>query len=374
MDFREKNSVLTKSIEHLNQLAAEELNSGDRRRQVDLWVPSESVLAFELELPRVSRRKLEEMLPWMLEERLLGSPDEFEFIVGPSVSVGSVVFAVPKIELSRWLMLAQSHGCDPVRIAPDYLALAYEENRWAICIDAGRMLVRTGVYTGFSTDINSGWIQLEMLARQQPEAVRFSCLQKNEVAIPDFFADKLDSQAGAISWSFAELPAGINLLPARFKSQKSPELRKWWPSAASFALFFLLVLSYLLIQSWVWQRDIAVLESGVSTAYEQLFGEPLRGSAAEAKSLAESKMRMLEHQYVTMQRPPIAQMTSLDRIFSTCTNCDLLLLEQTENGVQMELSEDEQIKARLAGMTEWTHSWQPTDREGIGRLLVEDRR
>ena len=83
---------------------------------------------------------------------------------------------------------------------------------------------------------------------------------------------------------------------------------------------------------------------------------------------------MLEHQYIAMQRPPIAQINSLDRVFSNCADCALLLLEQTENGVQLELSEDDQIKARLAGITEWTYSWQSTDREGIGRLLVEARR
>ena len=337
-------------------------------------MPSESVLVFELDLPKVSRRKLDEMLPWLLEERLLGSPDDYEFVVGPAANTGSLVFAVPRIELSQWMMLARSHGCDPVRIAPDYLALAYEEGRWTVCIDAGRMLVRTGVYTGFATDIDSGWIQLELLARQQPEPVRFSCLQKDEVAVPDYFADKLDTQTGAVSWSFTELPVGVNLLPARFKAQKSPGLQKWWPAAASFVLLFLLSLSYLLIQSRVWQRDIAVLESGVSSAYEQLFGEPLSGSAAEAKSLAESRMRMLEHQYIAMQRPPMAQINSLDQIFSNCTDCALLLLEQTENGVQLELSENDQIKARLAGITEWTYSWQPTDREGVARLLVEARR
>ena len=375
MDFRKKSSVLTtKSIEHLNQLAADELTTGDRGRQIDLWVPSESVLVFELELPRVSRRKLDDMLPWLLEERLLASPDEFEFIVGPPVNSGSLVFAVPRAELSRWLILAQSHGADPVRMAPDYLALAYEEGRWTICIGDGRMLVRTGVYTGFATDIDSGWVQLELLSRQQPEAVRYSCLQKGDVKIPDYFADKLDVQTGAITWSFTELPAGINLLPARLKSGKSSQLGQWWPVAASFAFLFLLTLSYLLIQSWLWQRDIAVLEQGVSVAYDQLFGEPLRGSAVGAKSLAESRMRILEHQYVSMRRPPVAQLVSLDQIFSNCTDCDLILLQQTENGIQLELSESEQIRTRLAGVTEWTYSWQPTDREGVSRLLVEEPR
>jgi type II secretion system protein L len=366
--------LTTRAIEHLNQLAANEQAETGSARYLDLWVPSESILVFELELPRVSRRKLEEMLPWMLEERLLGSPEEFEFIPGPSAGSASLVFVVPRSELSRWLLLAQSHGGIPARMAPDYLALAYEEGRWSICLEAGRMLVRTGAYTGFAADIETGWAQLELLARQQPEPPKYSCLQKGEVSTPEYFADKLDTQSGAINWAFTELPIGINLLPSRLKPKKSSVVRQWWPVAASFAFLFVLTLSYLLVQSWAWQKDIGALNQGVSRAYEQLFGEPLRGPAEEAASLAEAKMRVLEHQYINMQRPPLAQMVSLDRIFSTCVDCDLLALEQTENGIQVELQESEQIKARLAGIPEWEYRWEATDTEGVSRLFVEDQR
>ena len=331
-------------------------------------------MVFELELPKVSRRKLDEMLPWMLEEQLLGAPNEFEFVIGPAAASGTLVFAVPKAELSRWQMLAQSHGGDIVRMAPDYLALPYEDGRWTLCIDDGRILVRTGAYTGFAASIDSGWVQLELLARQQSEPVRYSCLQKNEAVIPEYFAGKLDTQSGSINWSFSELPLGINLLPARLKPKKSSGLRQWWPVAASFAFLFLMVLSFLLVQSWVWQRDIPVLEQGISATYQQLFAEPLRGSAVDAKTQAQAKMSLLEHQYISLQRPPIALLVSLDRVFSTCTDCDMLLLEQSENAIHIELNESEQIKARLAGVTDWSYRWQPTDREGVSRLIVGDGR
>jgi type II secretion system protein L len=366
--------LATRSIEHLNQLAAREPANDGGRGHIDLWVPSESVLVFELELPKVSRRKLDDMLPWMLEEQLLGAPSEFEFVTGPAVASGTLVFAVPKAELSRWQMLAQSHGGSAVRMAPDYLALPFEEGRWTLCIEDGRMLVRTGTYTGFSASIDTGWAQLELLARQKSEPVRYSCLQKTKTDVPEYFTGKLDVQAGSINWSFTELPLGINLLPARLKSKKSSGFRQWWPVAASFAFFCLLALSFLLVQSWVWQRDITVLEQGVSATYQQLFAEPLRGSAADAVDLAQSKMSLLEHQYITLQRPPIAQLVSLDRIFSTCADCDMLLLEQSENGIQIELNESEQIKARLAGLPDWNYRWQPTDSEGVSRLIVEDGR
>jgi len=366
--------LATRSIEHLNQLAAGEPASRGGAGQIDLWVPSESVLVFELELPKVSRRKLDEMLPWMLEEQLLGAPNEFEFVIGPSVAASTLVFAVPKTELSRWQTLAQSYGGNAVRMAPDYLALPYEEGRWTLCIDDGRMLVRTGTYTGFSASIDAGWAQLELLARQQSEPVRYSCLQKSDTIVPEYFSDKLDSQIGSVNWSFTELPLGINLLPARLKPKKTSGIRQWWPVAASFAFFCLLGLSFLLVQSWVWQRDISALEQGVSATYQQLFAEPLRGSAVDAKTQAQSKMSLLEHQYITLQRPPMAQLVSLDRIFSTCADCDMLLLEQSESGIQIELSESEQIKARLAGLTDWTYRWQSTEREGVSRLSVEDGR
>ena len=362
-------------IEHLDLLASRTVDVDVAPEQTELWVSSESVLIFELELPKVSLRKQQEMLPWMLEDKLLSSPEDFEFCIGPETDSGHIVYAVSRANLSQWVMVAQAAAVSPDSMAPDFFALPYEDGRWAVYADQGRLLVRTGLYTGFAADLSFGWQQLQLLLEQEEQAPRLSFLQSSAVEVPSFFEDKLDTQTGQINWSFSELPQGINLLPKNMKPKKaSGSGLVWWPVAASMAVFFLTAVAYMLVQSWAWQRDITTLEAGIASAYEDIFKEDFRGRPEEVMFYGEQKMSLLEHQYIVMQSSPMVALGALDRPLSGCTDCSIIGLKQIDGGLQFELKETSAVKSRFAGLSEWDFSWSPSSTEGYSLLTVEPAR
>lgn len=339
---------------------------------MDLWVPSERILIFELELPKVSLRKLQEMLPWMLEDRLLSSPESFEFILGPAIDDATgLVYVIEKSVYARWMMVAESAAVRPDCMAPDFMALPYEEGRWTVCAEAGRLLVRTGPYTGFASEIDFGWQQLELLITQCEEPVRLSSLQDAEIEVPDFFQDKLDTQRGHINWGFAELPRSINLLPARLKPKSSTAFNLWLPTMATAALAVLLTLTYMLVQSWVWQRDIVLLEEAVAAGYEALFSEKLRVPAHEMLDQAEARLNLMEHQYIGLQNSPMAELNSLDRIFSTCSDCELMAISQSGKGISLSLKQSPRISSRLQGLEGWQAQWGSEDKNGYSKVSLQ---
>lgn len=363
------------AIEHLNQLAARQTMADAVPDGLGLWVPSEHIMVFRLELPKVSRRKLQEMLPWLLEDRLLSSPDDFEFIAGPELDGGlSLVYVVAKARLKQWLLLAESASVSPERMVPDFLALPYEEGRWTLYTDKGRLLVRSGVYEGFAADLEFGWQQLQLLLSQLEEPVRLSHLSSADseagTAIPDQLREQLDTETGKINWSFTELPVGLDILPSAYKPKRVNSLGLWVPAMSAAALLLLLSMTYMLVQSWVWQKDELLLQAAIAETYQTLFSTQIQDSALDLKSLGEWQLGLLEHQYLSMQSSPLAELSSLDSILSSCPDCVLMSLSQTDMGLSLRLKDSPRIRTRLDALEGWSSDWGTVDETGFNTLSV----
>ena len=366
---------MTKTIEHLNQLATRDQNAQSAAVSMDLWVPSEQLLIFELDVPKLPKRKVQEMLPWMLEDQLLSSPDNFEFILGPQINGDlSLVYVIEKSVISQWLMLAESAAVQVQNMVPDFLALPYEEGRWTLYTESGRLLVRTGLYTGFAADMSYGWQQLELLLGQNEQSLRVSHLEASAVDIPESITAYLDTQSGSISWAFAEPPTVINLLPSNsngYRPKHAAGLSLWFAAMISAAFATLLLITYLLVQSWVWQRDIGILEAGVAETYQALFAEKLIEPVATVRNQAQSRLDLLEHQYISMQISPMAELNDLDPILSPCSDCSLLEVIQIEKGLRIKLKAGAGIRAQLEGLRGRQISWDSVDPQGYSNLTIE---
>ena len=364
------------AIDHLNQLASRhgtpDAGGGGATESLGLWVPGEPVLVFRLELPKVSRRKQQEMLPWLLEDRLLSSPDDFEFILGAQVEEGlSLVYAIEKVMLGQWVLLAEAAAVSPARMVPDFLSLPYEDGRWTLYTDAGRLLVRTGLHEGFAANLDIGWQQLELLLGQREDSMRVSHLATAEVAVPENLQGRLDTETGKINWSFTELPVGLNLLPPAYRQKPARFLSAWIPAFATGILLLILSLSYMLVQSWAWQRDAKVLEKGLAQAYEALFSRKLPDRILDTTEAAQKHLKLLEHQHIVTQTSPLAEMTALDQVLSTCPDCMLMGMSQTDSGLNIQIGENPRLLTRLSGIDGWSIERETADSKDMTRLRMQ---
>lgn len=371
-------------IDHLNQLAARSasdnaaLNAANEtvKESISLWVPSERVLVFRMALPKVSRRKQLEMLPWMLEDQLLSSPDNFEFFVVQNPVVGnedseSLIYVVEKTALGQWMLLAEAASVAPEKMVPDFLALPYEEGRWTVYTDEGRMLVRTGLYEGFATELGFGWQQLELMISQLEEPIRLSHLGSSETLIPDSFEDNIDSEAGNINWAFTEFPLAIDILPDAMRPKRTNTFKQWLPVVTAAVFLLVFSMSYMLVQTWAWQRDAVVLEEAVGQNYKSLFGKSMTGGASDLVRSAEAQLAFLEHQYIALQTSPLVELSALDRVFSTCSDCVLMDLKQLDSGVSLKLKDNSRLKSRLQGIDSLSLNWSAVDAQGVSTLTVQ---
>ncbi len=368
-------------IDHLDQLAAQARSEDEALpaaesagQRMDLWVPTEAVQMFELELPALQGRKLQEMLPWLLEERLLSPPDIFECILGPPTgSQQWLVYVVEKAQIARWLSISSASGIAPQRMAPDFLALPLEEGRWTLYTEKGRLLVRTGQFSGFAAPLDIGWQQLELLLAREEQMPGLSHLDATDTGlqIPEFFRDRLDTQHGRINWTFSELPVDVNILPVHCTPRAGRPWMVWVPSLAAAAVLCVAGLTYLSAQSWTWEQEIEILEAGVARAYQELFGEDLGSATENAVVRGQAHLEMLQHQYLVTRASPLAELAALDRILSTCSSCSLMKISQTEQGTVLKLRYTEQIRARTAGLAGWDLDWSEPDEHDYSSLTIQ---
>ena len=62
---------MTVSVDHLHHLDRHQLGSGDANRAMALWVPSQRICLHVIEAPTAPQRKWAELIPWILEDRIL---------------------------------------------------------------------------------------------------------------------------------------------------------------------------------------------------------------------------------------------------------------------------------------------------------------
>ena len=155
---------MTASVDHIHHLDRELPPVGDLRRSMALWVPAERVTVQRIDVPTAPERKWADLIPWILEDRLLQPVDEMHFVVGQTVMVEGKkqvdVAVVSKQDMGEWQRIAENAGIHPTAMVPDYLALPYEPGRISLVWREGMCLVRTGVSSGYGAAPDIAWTLL----------------------------------------------------------------------------------------------------------------------------------------------------------------------------------------------------------------------
>ena len=120
-----------------------------------VWVPSETVICHRVQVPDVGPKKWREMIPWLLEDRLLETPDQMTFATGDRADDGSVsVACVRRQVIEQWRSELLGEGIEWRRLVPDFFALPWQPGQIACALQGERAVLRWGLDEGAAGTLN----------------------------------------------------------------------------------------------------------------------------------------------------------------------------------------------------------------------------
>lgn len=209
----------------------------------ELVLPAELVLLTRATLPRGSVKKMRQMLPYAIEDRLVAEPDSVHVAAGGTLADGQTALAVvDKAWFARVLARLDAAGLRPRNAWPETLLPDLPADGWVMVWDGHGGFLRSGAQAGMSLDGGS--------TEQPPAALALSASQaRASAALPQRLllrlrdgaqAPDIDAWSRALgmvvetgeAWSPLTRPqvpgSGIDLLQGAFAP--ASKARDLWPN------------------------------------------------------------------------------------------------------------------------------------------------
>lgn len=121
--------------------------------RAQVWSPAADTLLTSVKLPTRSRSKIQQALPFALEDQLAGEPEDMHFAY-QVLGQGELAVAVTARErLNAWREAFALSGIGVQSLAPLTLGLARAEGAWSALWHEGHLVVRTGEFSGFEAAV-----------------------------------------------------------------------------------------------------------------------------------------------------------------------------------------------------------------------------
>lgn len=207
------------------------LSAMPRADAVQVVVPASMVLLAQVRVPARNRRKMLQLLPYAVEEKLMYDPDAIHVAAGPRLASGETVVAViDKGWMKRVMGLLQDAGLPPRQMWPETLVPGVTPGTWTVVWNGQEGFVRTSMASGLS--LNGGSAEVPPLGLSlavKEAAAKGNAPRKINLQLTDG-ADKPDVESwaaqlgakvavtGAWDWSAAAYGTekGVNLLQGEF--------------------------------------------------------------------------------------------------------------------------------------------------------------
>ena len=85
--------------------------------------PQNALACTSIDIPSAPERKWAELIPWMLEDRVLQPVDEMHFVVADRDDQQLHILAVSQQDMREWIRIADNAGIAASAMAPDFMAL-----------------------------------------------------------------------------------------------------------------------------------------------------------------------------------------------------------------------------------------------------------
>jgi type II secretion system protein L len=331
---------MTLSVDHIHHLDRHLVSEGEDHRSMALWVPSERVSVHRIDAPTAPQKKWLELVPWILEDRLLQPAEDVHFVIGAVTADGDKkqvdITVVSKQDMREWLRIAENASVVPTALVPDYFALPWEDGRISIVWREGILLVRDYTGSGFSAAPALAWGLVRRLIAAAEIAPRLSISVPDETLVPDDLLEDADINSADTDWQLSELPLSANLLSGEFTStSKQSGNGAWLSVAALLILAVVLSFGYLQISNSMLETTVNQLERQVSSGFSNVFpGEKAKSGKVRARG--ELLLGNLFKQRESSQAPAMQVLIGLEEFMTAC-NCDLESLSMNETKNQLDL-------------------------------------
>jgi general secretion pathway protein L len=338
---------MTLSVDHIHHLDRHLVTEGEEYRSMALWVPSERVTVHRIDAPTAPQRKWSELIPWILEDRLLQSVDDMHFVIGAVVVAEDKkqvdVSVVSKQDMQEWLRIAENASVTPSALVPDYLALPCEDDRISMMWREGCFLVRDADGSGFAAAPALAWSLVRRLIQAADIAPRLSVSVPDETLIPEDLLENADINSADIDWQLSELPLSASLLKGEFAvSSKSTSSGSWLSTAALFVLAVVLGFGYLQVSNTQLEETVSKLEKQVSSGFGNVFAGK-KAKPEKVRASGELLLANLFKQHESSSAPAMQALIKLERFMTAC-NCDLESLTASDTEVQLALKSASKLK------------------------------
>lgn len=345
---------MTLPVDHIHNLDRYITNQGEAFEapadkdavNMDLWVPSELVSLHSIEPPAAPKRKWAELIPWILEDRLLQPIEEMHFVDCGQNADGEIqVLVVSKLDLQDWQRIAQNSAVEAYGMYPDYMSLSWEVGRISVgWREDGICLVRYGVIEGFAATPEMAWSMIESMLNEN-SGLRVSLSVPNIELVPQAIVDVADINDAELDWQFSSPPSQCNLLTGEYGRAFSAEaLLNWLPVSVLAVASILLSVIYFDIANTNMAQQINQLENNLTQGYSRLF-KGRRPEPNEVRFEAEKNISSLFKQRSGLNSQPVASLMALDRLMTGC-GCQLSSLSLSENSIVMQIENGSALKKR----------------------------
>lgn len=359
--------LIAHSADHIHCLDKRLIVDGDpslsAAQSMSLWVPSERIAVHLVDVPTAPERKWAELIPWMLEDRILQPVDEMHFVIVGRVDNNQLqILAVSQQDIQDWQRVAQNAGVAATSMTPDFLALPWEAGRISIGWREGVCLVRHSAQGGFAAKPAAAWAMIDSLIAASANAPRLSISIPDADLVPEHLRAMADINDSVIDWQFGDFPPASNLLTGKFKSQPArTESNTWLPVVGIAAITAVLLFAYLQISSNLYSQQIEIMGKQAQSTYSRLF-TGRKPQPMEVREAAELQLSKLFKQQQSLQASPIATLVALEGLMANC-ECDLVAMTADQEGMRLEINSAANLEIHTISIPGYQLSSTPGDKQ-----------
>lgn len=295
------------ALQNISQSDGQDLAQLAEGKEVVIIVPAEDVVLTAAKLPKLNNTRLQQALPYALEEQLVDDVENLHFAssVYDTTNGDVPVAIVAREKMQLWLDQLKTWGVTPDVMIPMTLALPVEEHVWHIAVRE-MAVVRINTLQGFACDPAelSAWLLSALATHAKPTSVHLhyytndKSIQAIKLPIPGKAESADPEQLIRDLASWAITPSPINLLQGQFaikKKKKKIRLDKIGKRLSYVAIAWLtLIILYPLGSYIILKQRTNDLQNQMWAIYQHSF--------PDATSMVAPQMRMEERLHKLMKQ------------------------------------------------------------------------
>jgi len=318
--------------------------STTNEQEITVVIPSTDILLTYAELPKLSQHRLQQAIPFAIEEQLIDDISQLHFAVGKYSSENLWPVAVVSLEkTNHWIEILKQLQIQPSTIIPAPLALPLIDNHWTVSFMDEFCFVRTNHYSGFTCERENiiAYLESKLSEKiQKPTEIDVYASSKIALAIKDncqINYHKISEKQfiESLLETTKTLPS-INLLQGPFRpKRKTIESKKLWRHAGLVTLawisigFFSHLFSVILLH-----HQTAKMENSIEAIYTRNF--PDASSMIAPQDRMEQKLKKLTTQ--ASNESFLVLLANVSKAFSASHGIRLQNLDYRDKQLTLEIS------------------------------------